>query len=1758
MSEIKTFFNKIELLNQQILQNKFMKKLGVIINNQINMMFPKLNLKDINIIQNMSIYIHNSILKKIIVNEDIGNINQFTQNNHLDIKSIILMLIPFVSDDNNNIRLNNLVDLNQILYRKENANSINESVLDKDMIDARGDEFFFSNFAMGLLNKSENILKLIDENGDKLIYKMIYHNFISLLESINMCTNKYYVNWINVVPILEKNLKEEEVYKRTIKGIEDYKKLDIVLDSDNTVFNFIEFQNNYNGLWFGDFYNVIRKGYYQSIKSVKWLIFNRFNKSKNKNQYYLQVLDDKLNLNSHINSTSKTFVDLTEEQQFDFKTNLNKLVTNLNDNEDNVIYVDTLKQLLIYMVNGYTYRQKISNDNTRKFEFETTDELIDEGKDDDLSTKNRKKFNDITLDNIIETIKSIGEVHIWDYLKESIDYFQSTVYSTYLIVDNNVDKPKTVTNMIDHNFYTIQIDGNDTGINLKNLYNISKILSHDIDWNLNYENYIGLSFGKKHDEFMSDFLDNDIDWLKISKNLEIETQFNDNKSKDDRLAEIKKGWDSYKINFIFTYLIRRGILSKFVTAFDITSKRNSESERKRLMKGKFSDNNWGDAYYYLNNQKYSKLDKIRHDDGIDTSTKKYVEETYFDILGKHHNWYSFYAMDWVIQIKFFHTYINHQVMYVTGSTGTGKSTQVPKLLMYALKMIDYKDNGSIICTQPRIPPTINNAERISLELGVPIKVPSGTISDKINTDNFYCQYKYQGNQHTTYSKKDLSLKIVTDGTLFEEIKNNQLMKMQVPGKSNNKHDITYSHKNKYDILIIDEAHEHNSNMDLILSLARNTCYFNNSIRLVIVSATMDDDEPIYRSYFKIINDNLIYPLKQPVAYMPFMGGTTNFLPQTIFMERRFHMSKPGETTQHVITEIYRDLEEKLDDQENSKIAQKESYKVINEICNSSTSGEILLFSTGQGEIIEAVKYLNETLPSGVIALPYFSAMNKKYKDIVEKIEKNINKIKNKRTNIYEEWGPTFIEDSSVPNGIYNRAVIVATNVAEASITIKSLVYVIDNGFAKEAFYDESIGNSALKVEKISEASRVQRKGRVGRTSSGIVYYMYKKDARKKIMPKYKINQMNHELIFNQLASKIDADNTVDIQNKLIYPKWYDPHLSAIFLKIYEQIKSNKKLVFTNPYYGHDIDIKKTNVYKLGIYDIINKQFTSNEFIDTGLIPDIYIPNPYLQDTNVNRPQYLSTLEDGINMSDLFDLNGTFYLIHPKEDKIIRNCANEIIKLKGDQNSLEIKIDELDLLIFNQTLFNLQSKLQIVDINAYEFNQINNDLYKMNNIKMKRTLLGEKISELVSKTSLAHNLATTLFYAYGHSNDNDKTTFNDTIMIIALLQACDYSVKKLARLITTQMGYKIPDFLNLRELFFTNRSDIESLYKITQVIKSRFNQLKIFNLDKKYYNTYKKEFDDTVLKYEKISNNNKINSLIYRKDFDPPKEYDNGLWNKLTELKNNSQLKNDTGFQNWLESTNSVKNSISNDLKKYEHEIKTFCDNNYLNYDIINTFFIRYLNLKLNIDTIDKNENSKSMSDNPFKWLDANYKINFTNNFLYMTNLDKIIHSFLSGNSINVLFKTDFNKPYTVMTTTNTTIIKPLSKNSNDVESFVKNPSPIVLFLNRNSKTNFAEVITNITINDLIESNPLFYNPTLFKNIYVQKNLLTNLPVIIEFKGVLWEDFIFKLKNNWNMDSVVWKNSNNNLNNKDHDTRDNDTNLNNYIKNLYAKVIRLNY
>ena len=210
-------------------------------------------------------------------------------------------------------------------------------------------------------------------------------------------------------------------------------------------------------------------------------------------------------------------------------------------------------------------------------------------------------------------------------------------------------------------------------------------------------------------------------------------------------------------------------------------------------------------------------------------------------------------------------------------------------------MIDYNYSPKIICTQPRITPTIDNANRIAVELGVPIDMPSNNTNIKIKTNNNYVQFKHMKDSHTSNSNNGF-LRIVTDGTLLEELLSNPVMKI--------KNNDSYTNKNIYDVIIVDEAHEHNVNMDLIIALSKQTCYFNNMVRLVIVSATMDDDEPIYRRYFKNINDNLLFPIKTPLTLNPI--GLNDFLPQPMYMDRRYHISPPGETTQYRVEEIYYD------------------------------------------------------------------------------------------------------------------------------------------------------------------------------------------------------------------------------------------------------------------------------------------------------------------------------------------------------------------------------------------------------------------------------------------------------------------------------------------------------------------------------------------------------------------------------------------------------------------------------------------------------------------------------------------------------------------------------------------------------------------------------------------------------------------------------------------------------------------------------------
>ena len=141
-------------------------------------------------------------------------------------------------------------------------------------------------------------------------------------------------------------------------------------------------------------------------------------------------------------------------------------------------------------------------------------------------------------------------------------------------------------------------------------------------------------------------------------------------------------------------------------------------------------------------------------------------------------------------------------------------------------------------------------------------------------------------------------------------------------------------------------------------------------------------------------------------------------------------------------------------------------------------------------------------------------MLNKYKSLVGKIDTKIKELNIHKDDIIDvfEGNKSLDEAKKVDMGLYTRAVIIATNVAEASITIQSLKYVIDLGYQLNVSYDYKDAMSKPSITKITESSRVQRRGRVGRVSSGKVYYLYKKGDKEDVEGFYGIN--TQDLTFN--------------------------------------------------------------------------------------------------------------------------------------------------------------------------------------------------------------------------------------------------------------------------------------------------------------------------------------------------------------------------------------------------------------------------------------------------------------------------------------------------------------------------------------------------------------------------------------------------------------------------------------------------------------------
>ena len=320
----------------------------------------------------------------------------------------------------------------------------------------------------------------------------------------------------------------------------------------------------------------------------------------------------------------------------------------------------------------------------------------------------------------------------------------------------------------------------------------------------------------------------------------------------------------------------------------------------------------------------------------------------------------------------------NQVVVVAGETGSGKTTQLPKLCLELGRGV----RGAIAHTQPRRLAARTVAQRIADELDVPL---GGAVGYAVRFDD--------------RGSEDTLVRLVTDGLLLAEIRRDPLLR-------------------RYDTVIVDEAHERSLNIDFLLGCLHRILPQRPDLKLIITSATIDPER--FSRHFN----------NAPIVEV---SG------RTFPVEVRYR--PPGENEE--LLDALADTVEEL-------MAERD--------------GDVLAFFSGEREIRDAAEVLSGRLGPRVEVLPLYSRL------AVADQQKVFGQ---RRTQ--------------------QRRVVLATNVAETSVTVPGIRYVVDTGLARISRYSPRLKVQRLPVEPISRASADQRKGRCGRVADGICVRLYSEE-----------------------------------------------------------------------------------------------------------------------------------------------------------------------------------------------------------------------------------------------------------------------------------------------------------------------------------------------------------------------------------------------------------------------------------------------------------------------------------------------------------------------------------------------------------------------------------------------------------------------------------------------------------------------------------------
>jgi hypothetical protein len=1444
--------------------------------NIVNEKFEKLNDFDRKIIIKYLILIIYELAKYYY---DDNFVKQMILNNCNDIMSLFVLLFPYYDL----LKTNEIMDLDEIL---KNSNKKAKEKFEST--------YYIDHEYMTYIKKEEYFL-----NSFNLIKQTLYK-----------CNSKLMPNWINIYPYNLDNYKESKEF------------IDFNYQYNNSLLN----STTDCKIGFDTVYGVIKQFLYDDIKQIKWMIYDMWD--NNTIVPIIIWLCEFLNIRKEILIEENIPCIIENKNCMKENKNYNNILTNWKNLSTQILKIKPI--LLFY----YRFKKPDLNDKflekriEKKFNILKSKETIDDDWEDiNLNLDNENDEHTILL----KLFEKIEFKDIYGYIFECMQKFKYTWYG-FMCMENNSNNESII---ISKEKYNNNFLKNNQYMSLKIFYNYfkylvnyqktekKKIIKNNVEEEIDIKVFSPYSNSSDWNEMVEKNKKNIIEKfskLNVDKNFSIRKNLNnlypiknneDNKTYNTRITLLQT---NIKNNFfkndlkenektipiiIFETLVINGIFTYFVynpliTNNEILPNKNTETEKRKnhiktnLLKT-IDRTKSINAYNFINN-------------------KKYNQET-FNILFSR-DWYNNFGANWICQIQQLHHFIHNRVILVTGATGAGKSTIFPMLMLYAHKIIKYKNDTVIICTTPRIQPTISNAETITKQLGLK-KIQE----NKIN----YIQYETAKEKKFKDGFSHPTLLFTTDGTLVNILKTRYILKELIDDKKNLE---SISEKNFCDMILIDESHENNVNMNIILTLMKFTTYINNQIILGIISATMDLDEKIYRKYYEIIDDNLKYPLN---VYNKIKMKNDEFYDRNL-LDRRMHMSAPFETTNYKIFDMpYNPL--KID-----------PLQIIeDEILKNPLKGDILIFKNGVSDINKIVKYLNKTIPSYALAIPFLKILNENMRKNIMNIHKpSIRQNMNFNKNIDLTNIPIYVHDMSdeetittdflnelrktnlinypeiYVDTVYTQFIIVSTNIAEASLTLSTLSFVIDNGEHKKNIFDYENFISNDVILPIAKPNAKQRRGRTGR--SGIGYYY----------TTYDYNKLQEQIqypITNQDISE-DIINLLTLSNE-----------KTITKDIYPNITLQTKAEFLKKQYIY-LDENENKIF--------NIEWKYNKNIENTVI------YPY---------------SDGLYDSEqLIDEEGKFFIINTSEELIERDDNLKIIKKNNNYINKIIKI------------FEFFSKYKLFQINLNNKNIYKFDDFGKKIMKFKKLFI---VDEEDKKGSLDIADIICLIHCYSFSLKNNNLTELIHNMIIKIINANNNII-----------NIKIPNN------FVKDNILCDFIGKSKTIVKEAYTFLNLKNFDKKNFNEKDEEHKIlNLLEKNKIHDidyiiqnitNNYIENILKIKNTEEILYYKSILikYNNI-KIKMESIIKE---FDVFLIDPNNSKN------EKFETKIKDLNKYFIFCYLIVNYYPVNLIK-KINNSPLfvnyynSKPENICMIKHKYFKKnvLETNLNLNYTQNFIFYLN-----------------------------------------------------------------------------------------------------------------------------------------------------------------------------